>query len=185
MVGVINRVKYFLNTNLHSKGGQTTTWEKFKQARSNILILTIKNEQKRKSVQLRHAGTKGERRYSSYSFSTSALDMGEWSAPRPGWDLPLGKDPRYPLDRRLAGPQSWSGHRGKRQNPLHLWRIEPWSRHYTDWAISAPTVRVLILVSTMGIFVTKRSGTPFRKFFLRRRQAGTASQNLFYWHRYN
>jgi hypothetical protein len=22
---------------------------------------------------------------------------------------PLGKDPRYPLDRRLGGPQSWSG----------------------------------------------------------------------------
>jgi hypothetical protein len=26
----------------------------------------------------------GERRYSSYSFTTSALDRGEWSASRPG-----------------------------------------------------------------------------------------------------
>jgi hypothetical protein len=25
---------------------------------------------------------------------------------------PRGKDPRYPLDRRLGGPQSRSGHRG-------------------------------------------------------------------------
>jgi hypothetical protein len=25
---------------------------------------------------------------------------------------PRGKDPWYPLDRRLGGPQSWSGHRG-------------------------------------------------------------------------
>jgi hypothetical protein len=25
---------------------------------------------------------------------------------------PLGKDPRYPLDRRLGGPQSRSGRRG-------------------------------------------------------------------------
>jgi hypothetical protein len=25
---------------------------------------------------------------------------------------PRGKDPRYPLDRRLGGPQSWSRHRG-------------------------------------------------------------------------
>jgi hypothetical protein len=32
----------------------------------------------------RHGGAWGERRYSSYSFSTSALDGGEWSASRPG-----------------------------------------------------------------------------------------------------
>jgi hypothetical protein len=49
----------------------------------------------------------GERRHSSYSFSTSALDGGEWSASRP-W----GKDPQYPLDRKLGGPQSRSGRRG-------------------------------------------------------------------------
>jgi len=30
----------------------------------------------------------GERRYSSYSFSTSALDRGEWSASHPGRALP-------------------------------------------------------------------------------------------------
>jgi hypothetical protein len=36
----------------------------------------------------RHEGAWGERRYSSYSFSTSALDGGEWSASRPGHALP-------------------------------------------------------------------------------------------------
>jgi hypothetical protein len=30
---------------------------------------------------------------------------------------PQGKDPQYPLDRRLGGPQSRSRHRGKRTNP--------------------------------------------------------------------
>jgi hypothetical protein len=35
----------------------------------------------------------GERRYSSYSFSTSALDGGEWSVSRPGRALPHGKGP--------------------------------------------------------------------------------------------
>jgi hypothetical protein len=59
-----------------------------------------------------HGGAWGERRYSSYSFTTSALDGGEWSASRPGRALPPGKDPRYPLYRRLGGPQSRSGHRG-------------------------------------------------------------------------
>jgi hypothetical protein len=34
-----------------------------------------------------------ERRYSSYSFSTTALDEGEWSASRPGRALDPGKGP--------------------------------------------------------------------------------------------
>jgi hypothetical protein len=43
-----------------------------------------------------HGGACRERRYSSYSF-------------RP---LPRGKDPQYPLYRRLGGLQSRPGHRG-------------------------------------------------------------------------
>jgi hypothetical protein len=61
---------------------------------------------KSKAVPLRHAGAKGERTYSSYSFLTSALGGGEWSASRPGRALPLGKDSQYQLDRMLGGPQS-------------------------------------------------------------------------------
>jgi hypothetical protein len=38
---------------------------------------------------------------------------------------PRGKDARYALDRRLGGPQSRSGHRGYRKNPLPLPGIEP------------------------------------------------------------
>jgi hypothetical protein len=34
----------------------------------------------------------GERRYSSYTHLTSALDGGEWSASRPVRALPLGKE---------------------------------------------------------------------------------------------
>jgi hypothetical protein len=33
------------------------------------------------------------------------------------WPLyPQGKSPWYPLDRRLGGPQSWSGHGGEEKN---------------------------------------------------------------------
>jgi hypothetical protein len=39
----------------------------------------------------------GERGYSSYSFTTSALDGGEWSASRPGRALPPGKGPPVPI----------------------------------------------------------------------------------------
>ena len=39
---------------------------------------------------------------------TAALEGGEWSAARPGRSLPPGKT-RYPLYRRLGGPQGRSG----------------------------------------------------------------------------
>jgi hypothetical protein len=39
----------------------------------------------------------GDRRYSSYSFMTSALDGGEWSASRPDRALPPGKGPPVPI----------------------------------------------------------------------------------------
>jgi hypothetical protein len=71
-----------------------------------------------------YAEAKRERRYSSYSFLTSALDGGQWSASCPGRASPLGKDPQYPLDRRLGGPHSWSDTRGSKKNPLPLPGIE-------------------------------------------------------------
>jgi hypothetical protein len=39
----------------------------------------------------------GERRYSSYSFLTSALEGGGWSASHPSRTLPLGKEPPVPI----------------------------------------------------------------------------------------
>jgi hypothetical protein len=44
----------------------------------------------------RHEGAMGEGR-SSYSFSTSALDGGEWSASHPDRALPPGKGPLVPI----------------------------------------------------------------------------------------
>jgi hypothetical protein len=45
----------------------------------------------------RHEVAWVERRYSSYSFSTSALDGGEWSASLPGRPLAPGKGPPVPV----------------------------------------------------------------------------------------
>jgi hypothetical protein len=36
---------------------------------------------------------------------------------------PRGKSPQYPLDRKLSGPQSQSGHGGKEKNPC--WESKP------------------------------------------------------------
>jgi hypothetical protein len=57
------------------------------------------------------ASVRGER---SIARTLSDLDTiwDEWSESRCGCALPPGKDPRFPLDRRLGGLQSWSGHRG-------------------------------------------------------------------------
>jgi hypothetical protein len=59
----------------------------------------------RKTVlQHTYGGAGGVRRYSSYSFTTSALDVGEWSASRPGQALPPGEGP-----------------------PVHIWQEAGWA----------------------------------------------------------
>jgi hypothetical protein len=50
-----------------------------------------------------------------HAFLTSALDGGVRSASRPGALPPEERAPRYPLDRRLGGPQSRSGHGGEQK----------------------------------------------------------------------
>jgi hypothetical protein len=74
--------------------------------------------------------------YSSYSFSTSALDGGEWSVSRPGRALAPGKDSRYPLHRTLGGPQRLEekSFRLRRASKLHRPVVQPIARHYTDLA---------------------------------------------------
>jgi hypothetical protein len=53
--------------------------------------------------------------YSSYSFSTSALDGGEWSASRPGRALPPGKGPPVPIVKEAgwAPEPVWTQVKGK------------------------------------------------------------------------
>jgi hypothetical protein len=52
---------------------------------------------KSKTVPLHAMEAHEGRRYSSYSYLTSALDGGEWSASRPGRVLPPGKGPPVPI----------------------------------------------------------------------------------------
>jgi hypothetical protein len=62
-------------------------------------------------IQLAH-DSRVERMYSSYSFTTSALDGVSVQRHAEAALYPQGKDHRYPLYRRLGGLQSRSGHRG-------------------------------------------------------------------------
>jgi hypothetical protein len=80
----------------------------------------------------------GERRYSSYSFLTSALDGGEWSASR---TLPPGKEPPVPITHWIGvwvGPRAGldAGARRKilcpcRGSNLDRPIVQPVVRHYT------------------------------------------------------
>ena len=54
-----------------------------------------------------------------HSSLTSMLGGDEWLASRPDRFIP-GKEPWYPLTRRLRGPQSWSGRFGEKKYLLPL-----------------------------------------------------------------
>jgi hypothetical protein len=58
-----------------------------------------------------HEGPEGEYRYSPTLSLTPALVEGGWSTPRPG------RFTRYPLYRRLGGPQGRSGRARKTSPP--------------------------------------------------------------------
>jgi hypothetical protein len=79
----------------------------------------------------------GEEVY-SYSFTTSALDGGEWSTSRPGRSLPPGKGPPVPIVQEAGwAPESvWTQDRGKILCPCRGSNpdrpvVQPVVRHYT------------------------------------------------------
>jgi len=69
---------------------------------------------------------------------TAKLEVGEWSAARPGRTLLPGKTP-YPFYRRLGGPQGRSG-RAENLVPagIRSRTVQPVVSRYTDWA-TGPT----------------------------------------------
>jgi hypothetical protein len=104
--------------------------------RHHDAIMAIKKGKQSRYTPWRRLG--GDRRYSSYSFTTSALDGVSGQRHAPAELYTREKNSRYPLDRRLGGPQRRSEHRGWRKNPLPLPGIEPRSpgcpvRSQTDW----------------------------------------------------
>jgi hypothetical protein len=65
----------------------------------------IKQVKKLKLFRYRHACAEEERQYSSYSFLNSALDGVSGQRDAQAALYPRGKDPRYPLNRRLVWTQ--------------------------------------------------------------------------------
>jgi hypothetical protein len=91
---------------------------------------------------IRHGGAWVERRYSSYSFSTSALDGGEWSASRPGRAFAPEKGTPVPIVQEAgwAPEPVWTQRLEEksicqcRGSNLDRPVVQPVARHCTAWA---------------------------------------------------
>ena len=79
-----------------------------------------------------------------YSSTAAALEVGEWSAARPGRTLPPGKT-RYPFYRRLDAPQ---GRSGWAKNLVPTWirsrTVQPAVSRYTDWATRTIILHIML-----------------------------------------
>jgi hypothetical protein len=92
----------------------------------------------------------GGEEYSSYSFSTSALDGGEWSASRPCRAFTPGEStpgthftggwvgPRAGLDSEARGKIICPCRGSNPDRPV----VQPVVRHYTAWANPAPSLTI-------------------------------------------
>jgi hypothetical protein len=81
----------------------------------------------------------GDRRYSSYTFLTSELEGGEWSASRPGRALPPGKGPPVPIlqEAEWAPEPVWTQRLEERSSASvgdRTLAVQSVVRHYTDSA---------------------------------------------------
>jgi hypothetical protein len=104
--------------------------------RSQTVVLLLNLNELKKAKQSHytpwwHLG--GERRYSSYSFLTSALDGGEWSASRPGHALHPGKGPPVPTGQEAgwASEPVWTQTLQEKSN-LDRPVVQSVARHYTN-----------------------------------------------------
>jgi hypothetical protein len=105
-----------------------------------------------------------EIRYSSYSFSNSALDGGEWSASRPGRALPPGKGPSVPIlqEAGWAPEPVWTQRLEEKSSCLcrgsNLDRlvVQPIARHYSDCATRLTGSDTTLLNISQNSYCTNR-----------------------------
>jgi hypothetical protein len=119
-------VVVFLNTGDQFKHGKAVP-DNYRQ----ICVLVVTYCTIKAVPTICHGGTRGARRYSSYSYLTSALDGGEWSTLRftpfgthwiRGW---VGPEPVW-----TQGLEEKSFTPAGDRNPI----VQPVVRHYTAWA---------------------------------------------------
>jgi hypothetical protein len=137
-----NRISTPGDLKLWRRGAELTVCYRLAGSRVINEVKLLKcNAKKPKLYHYMQEGAWGERRYSSYSFWTSALDGGEWSASRPGRALASGKGPAVPIvqESGWAPEPVWTQRLQEKFFQLcrgsNLYRpvVQPVARHYTDW----------------------------------------------------
>ena len=98
----------------------------------------------------RHEDPEEEQRYSSTLSLTSALDGGGWLKPRPSCFTP-GKETRYPLYRRMAGPEKCRPHRDSILGPPRPYLVA------TTTELSRSALCILVTGLNVIRVVTQRS----------------------------
>jgi hypothetical protein len=139
-----------------SLSAQLPFWTNKKTIRFHLVT------KKRKQSHYTPESAWAERRYSSYSFSTSALNGGGWSASRPGRALAPGKGPPVPTGKEAGwAPQPvWTqrleekSFRLCRGSNLDRPVVQPVATHYTDWA-----TWITHLVTRRPDFLTRQFNT--------------------------
>jgi len=84
------------------------------------------------------------------------------------WQLYPQKSQLYPLNKRLGGSQSWSGHSGEVKCLLDLLRFKLWSllqsSHYTYYTIPAPYILPILSVKWITSIATMQNFEATDKF---------------------
>jgi hypothetical protein len=99
----------------------------------------------KKVKQSTYGCARGEKRYTSCSFTTSALEEGEWSASLPGPALPSGKGLPVPIGQEAGWDPEPVWTQRLEERSFCLCRgsnfdrpvVQSVARHYTDWATPA------------------------------------------------
>jgi hypothetical protein len=143
------KIHIFLNA-LHHQISRTPNFSRSKRPRKLLHSIYWRNKVYMLSIcknNTHHRGAWGERRYSSYSFLTSALDGGEWSVPHPSHTLTPGKGPPVPT---VQDPRVCLDTEARGKILLPLPGIEPGSPSHpacsqTLYWLSYPAVLIYIL----------------------------------------
>jgi hypothetical protein len=107
-----------------------------------------------------YGGAGVEKMYSSYLFTTSAVDEGEWSASRPGRASPPRKGPPVPIVQKVGWTPELVWTQRLEEEISYLYResnvdspvVQSVARHCTDWTTPATNINMYGLIRLSAAF---------------------------------
>jgi hypothetical protein len=127
----------------HTKDPLLVDWQWLHAAtRTHLFVICCVILKLKSYPTTRHESAWGQSKCSFHSFSTSALDEGEWSASHPDLALPPGKGPPVPVVQEAGWAPEPIWTQRLEEKSFSLCRgsnfdrsvVQFVARHYTDWA---------------------------------------------------